>query len=202
VEELLSFWRADANGWYRAHTRGEMSHGEQRMRRANDLHAEFGGEFLDAAAYTQWDSGFEQYFREGWSAHPDAAGCLDELEAAGVPYGGLSNADFDYQQMKLAACGLNRVPMLVGVDTLGVGKPDPRVFTLACERIGFAPENVAYVGDEYDIDARAAVEAGLAVGVWIDRLEHQLPADMPPSVLHVTTLTGLVAALRVQGRGR
>ena len=48
---------------------------------------------------------------------------LEALDAAGVPYGGLSNARSDYQVTKLAACGLARVPMLVGGDTLGFGKP-------------------------------------------------------------------------------
>ena len=42
-EEVVQFWRADDNGWYRAHTRGELTHREQRKRRANDLHAAYGG---------------------------------------------------------------------------------------------------------------------------------------------------------------
>ena len=58
--------------------------------------------------------------------------------------------------------------MLVGTDTLGVGKPDPRVFLEACRRLGTEPARTAYIGDEFDIDASAAVRAGL-VGVWLDR---------------------------------
>ncbi|MDN4473038.1 HAD family hydrolase [Demequina zhanjiangensis] len=168
-EELVHFWRADANGWYRAHTRGEMTHREQRHRRANDLHLEFGGPFLDDADYQRWDDAFERYFQQGWEAHGDAGGVLDALDQAGIPYGGLSNADSAYQVKKLDACGLSRVPMLVGVDTIGVGKPDPRVYHLACERLGFAPEEVAYVGDEFDVDPYGAREAGLGLGVWIER---------------------------------
>lgn len=168
-DALLTAWRADAGGWYRAHTRGEMSHREQRHRRANDLHALFGGTLLDDEAYDVWDAAFERHFRDGWTAHPDALPALAALDAMGLPYGGLSNAAHAYQELKLAACGLERVPMLVGVDTIGVGKPDPRVFTLACERLGFAPEEVAYVGDEFDVDPLAAVGAGLGLGVWIER---------------------------------
>ena len=58
--------------------------------------------------------------------------------------------------------------MLVGVDTLGFGKPDPRVFVEACRRLGTAPERTAYVGDELDVDAVAARAAGL-LGIWVDR---------------------------------
>src|SRR5690606_22584142 len=80
----------------------------------------------------------------------------------------LSNALVELQTRKLAAAGLPDVPLLVGVDTLGFGKPDPRVFAEACRRLGTDPARTAYVGDELDVDARAALAAGL-VGVWLDR---------------------------------
>lgn len=168
LDEVAAFWRADRHGSYRAHTRGEMDHREQRMRRANDLHAQFGGPDLNDAAYEAWDVAFEQGFRDGWRAFDDAHACLDALDAAGIPYGALSNARFDYQVEKLAAVGLERVPMLVGVDTLGFGKPDERVFALGAQRLGSVPEQTAYIGDELDIDAIAAARAGLA-GYWLDR---------------------------------
>ncbi|WP_236685777.1 HAD family hydrolase [Demequina oxidasica] len=168
LADVAVFWRADRHGHYRAHTRGEMDHREQRMRRANDLHAEFGGVLMGDDAYDAWDVVFEQGFQDGWRAFDDAHACLDALEEAGIPYGALSNARFDYQNLKLAAVGLERVPMLVGVDTLGFGKPDPRVFALAAERLGSAPAQTAYIGDELDIDAIAATRAGLS-GYWLDR---------------------------------
>lgn len=168
-EELLRVWREDANGWYRAHTRGSLTHAQQRHRRANDLHLLFGGPQLNDRDYARWDAAFERYFREGWAPHPDAAAAVDALLDAGVAVGALSNAAHDYQVDKLAACGLSRVPMLVGVDTLGFGKPDPRVFAAGCDRLGLPAHQVAYVGDEFDIDALAAVQAGLAMGVWVER---------------------------------
>lgn len=168
LDDVATFWRADRGGFYRAHTRGEMDHREQRMRRANDLHAEFDGPPMSDDAYDAWDVVFEQAFRDGWRAFDDARACLDALDDAGIPYGALSNARFDYQTAKLAAVGLERVPMLVGVDTLGFGKPDARVFALAAERLGCAASETAYVGDELDIDAVAATRAGLR-GYWLDR---------------------------------
>ena len=200
-DELTLTWRADEGGHYRSHTRGEMSHREQRKLRANEIHAIYGGPELDDDAYDVWNEGFEAAFRAGWRAHDDAAACLDALAAAGIPYGALSNAGVVYQQQKLAASGLERMPMLVGVDTLGFGKPDPRVFALACERIGFAPANVAYVGDEYDIDAVAAAAAGLR-GIWLDRSGE---LDSPPSqsvgqkqsgVETIVTLASLIELIR------
>ncbi len=93
---------------------------------------------------------------------------LDALAGAGVRVGSLTNARVELQTRKLAAAGLADVPLLVGVDTLGFGKPDPRVFAEACRRLGTDPARTAYVGDELDVDARGALAAGL-VGVWLDR---------------------------------
>jgi len=192
-DELTHTWRTDAGGHYRAHARGEISYREQRKRRANELHVIYGGPALDDSAYDEWNLGFEQAFRDGWAPHPDAEACLDQLEAAGIAYGALSNAAVAYQEAKLAACGLDRVPMLVGVDTLGFGKPDPRVFDLACELLGFAANETAYVGDELDIDAIAANQAGLT-GIWLDRMgDHSV--GHPQDVARVTSLAQLVSAI-------
>lgn len=165
---VVQFWRADKSGWYRAHTRGEMSHREQRMRRANELHAEFGGPTLDDGAYDIWDAGFERHFQEGWRPFADALPLLEALELANIPYGAVTNADSAYQRLKLDACELERVEVFVGVDTFGFGKPDARVFVEGARRLGLDPRDVAYVGDEPDVDAVGAVRAGLT-GIWLDR---------------------------------
>lgn len=166
--EVLAAWRADAGGWYRRHTRGEIGYLEQRKARADELHVRFGGTPLDDAEFEAWNTLFENGFRESWSAHPDAPEVVRALVDAGLAVGALTNAAVAYQTAKLDKAGLTEVPVLVGVDTLGFGKPDVRVFHEACRRLGTAPERTAYVGDELDVDARAAVAAGL-VGVWVDR---------------------------------
>lgn len=202
VDHMTAHWRADAAGWYRAHARGEISHREQRMRRANLLHEAYGGPVLDEAGYDEWDAQFEAAFRAGWRAHEDALALLDALDEAGVVYGAVSNADSAYQTMKLAAVGLSRVSMLVGVDTFGVGKPDPRVFLEGARLLGVDPARTAYVGDEKDIDAGAAYAAGLAVGVWLDRPGgHPQPGELPPGAVRVESLVEVAAALGVREFG-
>ncbi|GIG22426.1 haloacid dehalogenase [Cellulomonas chitinilytica] len=168
-DEVVAVWRADVNGHYAAYTRGEVGYTEQRMARANELHARFGGPALDADAYTGWNAVFEDGFSSAWAAHPDVAEVVDRLLGAGVAVGALSNASVAYQTSKLERVGLvDRVPMLVGVDTLGYGKPHPDVFAEACRRLGTEPARTAYVGDELDVDAEAARAAGL-LGIWLDR---------------------------------
>jgi len=208
ADVLGAFWRTDRHGHYRSFTRGEIDYRTQRMLRANDLHAQFGGPLMSDDEYDAWNVDFELFFREGWRPHHDAAAALDALDALGIPYGGLSNAAHAYQEAKLAACGLTRVPMLVGVDALGFGKPDRRVYALACELLGLPAADVAYVGDELDIDAEAALAAGLAAGVWLDRPGATAPAhattpsgvaaNAPARVLRITSLAELGAALALE----
>ncbi len=165
----VGLWRADAGGFYRAYTRGELSFRQQRMHRANELHAQFGGPVLGGAGYDEWEAVFDAAFDDALAAFTDAAPLVQTLRAKGLLVGALSNASVERQTRKLVDVGLGEsVPMLVGVDTLGVGKPDPQVFLEACRRLGTAPDRTIYIGDELDIDARAATAAGLH-GVWLDR---------------------------------
>jgi putative hydrolase of the HAD superfamily len=198
--ELVAAWRADPLHRFAAYTRGEVGYEEQRLARAQDLHGAFGGPTLDDETFPEWNSVFESAFSAAWAALPDASGVVDELLATGVVVGALTNAAVAYQTRKLERAGLgSRVPLLVGVDTLGVGKPDPRVFLEACRRLGTDPARTAYVGDELDVDAVAAREAGL-VGVWVDRpgARRRPVSDVDVAaagVLVVTSLTGLTGAL-------
>jgi putative hydrolase of the HAD superfamily len=190
-EDAVRHWALDPGGHFRAFTRGELTFAQQRRARARDLHAAFDGPDLDEARLAAWDTGYEQAFRGAWRALPDGIALLGVLRERGVPYGALTNMSADYQRDKLARVGLSDVPLLVSTDDLGRGKPDPQVFRLGCRRLGVAPDRVAYVGDELDIDARGARDAGL-IGVWLDR--HATGAT-PDDVLVVRTLTELPGVL-------
>lgn len=62
----------------------------------------------------------------------------------------------------------------VGAREVGIGKPDARIFQVACERLGCAPDDVLHVGDDLLLDVAGAQGAGLHAG-WIERV----PADAP-----------------------
>jgi putative hydrolase of the HAD superfamily len=175
------------------------------MIRANELHEQFGGPVLDADGFAAWDESFQEAFADGWSAHPEVEAVVDKLLAAGVAIGALSNASVALQTVKLERVSLlDRVPMLVGVDTIGVGKPDPRVFLEACRLLGTAPGRTAYVGDELDVDAIGAVDAGLEA-LWVDRpgarrqeiAASDIAAASSRGVLTITSLSELPHALGV-----
>jgi putative hydrolase of the HAD superfamily len=191
VDDALAHWVLDDAGAFAAYTRGELTFGQQRRVRAQRLHARFGGPELDDAEFASWEEAYDGTFRGAWRAHPDGVELVHLLAALDVPVGAVTNASAALQRAKLVAVGLAEVPVLASMDELGRGKPDPAVFHLACRRLGLPPARVAHVGDELDVDARGARDAGL-VGVWLDR---HGSGDTPPDVLVVRTLDGLPALL-------
>jgi len=200
LQAATLYWAADPGGHFRAYTRGDLDFATQRRRRAADLHARFGGPSLDAAGFGRWEAAYEAAFRSAWRPTPDAVGLLDALAVAGVPTGAVTNQDSAYQRAKLAAVGLGgRFAVLVGLDVLGRGKPDPRVFRLACDRLGVDPAEAAYVGDELDVDARGARDAGL-IGVWLDRHGVRGSGTGPDDVPVVGGLAEVPALLGLSGR--
>jgi len=173
----LAHWVTDRHGHFRAYTRGELTFAEQRRLRAADLHSTFGGPVLDDDGFARWNAHYDDAFRSAWRLFDEVVPVLDRLDAVGLRYATLTNAGSAFQWDKLHRLGLAaRIEVLVGVDALGVGKPDPRVFRLVCDRAGIEPARALYVGDELDVDARAAQEAGLT-GIWLDRRDARAQLD-------------------------
>ena len=59
---------------------------------------------------------------------------------------------------------------------VGLHKPDPRIFELACERLGVAPSDAAHVGDHQYADIIGAEAVGM-VPVLIDRHGGENPGN-------------------------
>lgn len=199
---MLALWRADARGHYRRFTRGEITHSQQRRARAAELHEAFGGPSLqDDDLFARWDARYDEAFASAWRPFDDALACVRQVAARGLAIGAVTNARREVQQAKLRRCGLAEdVPLVVTLDTFGVGKPDPRVFIEACRVLGAEPGATIYVGDELDVDARAAQAAGLR-GVWLDRpgrrrggaFSEDPEAARAEGLAVITDLAGLVA---------
>jgi len=66
----------------------------------------------------------------------------------------------------------------VSAHDIGCAKPDPRMFHAACELAGTDPAATLHVGDDWQLDVRAARAAGLQAA-WLRRpdLKHESPLD-------------------------
>src|SRR5699024_5436733 len=164
-------WRTDVAGHYRAYTRGELAYNEQREARLRHIADELGLEAPTEEQVHLWVETWDAGFRAGWAAFPDVAPTLGWVEERGIGRGVLTTAHADPQREQMNATGLGHPPLLVTLDTFGVGKPDPRVFQEAARKLEVDPAHALYIGDEFDVDARAAIDAGLH-GAWLLRPGH------------------------------
>jgi putative hydrolase of the HAD superfamily len=112
-----------------------------------------------------------------WAPYPDTAEVLGELHRRGIPVAVVSNIAWDLRPV-FREHGLDRfVDVFVLSYEHGVQKPDPRLFRIACEGLGLAPETVAMVGDDRHADAGAA-----ALGCPVHFVD-PLPVDRRPDGL-------------------
>lgn len=123
------------------------------------------------------------YAPEAWDAYPDTVAALELLNSRGVPVAVVSNIGWD----------LRTVFKHFGVDQLivgyvlsyevGVKKPDPGIFEIACELVGLAPAEVLMVGDSLAADGGAT-----AIGCSFRQVEHVPVADRPRALLDAIAL--------------
>ncbi|MEU4348493.1 HAD family hydrolase [Streptomyces sp. NPDC023838] len=164
VEQALAVWdKLTAYHWARF-AAGETDWEGQRRDR---VRAFLGAELSDPEAEA-WFERHLNHYEAAWSLFPDTVPALDLL-AQGYRHAVLSNSSLHHQERKLRVLGVrDRFEAVVCAVELGISKPDAGAFHAACDALGLAPGEVAYVGDQPDIDARGAVEAGL-LGIWLDR---------------------------------
>ncbi|AKN73860.1 hydrolase [Streptomyces sp. PBH53] len=112
-----------------------------------------------------------------WTPYPDSAQVLRTLRDRGVGVGVVSNIGWDLRPV-FREHGLD-----AWVDTYvlsyehGVQKPDPRLFSVACEALGADPRRVLMVGDNRAADGGAA-----ALGCRVHFVDH-LPTEHRPDAL-------------------
>ena len=96
-----------------------------------------------------------------FALEPGVAETLAALRARGLTLAVVSNWDCTLPA-HLAAVGVAHLLSAIATSAAaGVAKPDPRIFTVALERVGVAPERAVHVGDN-PADSDGAAAAGLA----------------------------------------
>ncbi|MFC9843288.1 HAD family hydrolase [Streptomyces sp. NPDC060223] len=122
---------------------------------------------------------------DAWRPYPDAEEVLDALRERGIAVGVVSNIGWDLRPV-FRAYGLDPY---IGSYVLsyehGIQKPDPRLFAIACDALGVAPEDALMVGDSRPADGGAA-----ALGCAVHFVDHLPVAERPDGLRPVLDLTG------------
>ncbi|HUQ57748.1 HAD-IA family hydrolase [Lentzea sp.] len=115
---------------------------------------------------------------DSWQPYPDTRAALEHLR--NVPVAVVSNIAWDIRAVFEKYDLLHLVDEFVLSYEEGVIKPDPKIFTTACERLGVDPRDAVMVGDSEEADGGAE-----AVGCSF-RLVNPVPtSDRPDALLDV-----------------
>ncbi len=112
---------------------------------------------------------YEEFGRaDRWRAYDDVIPAFRRLRNRGLAIGLISNWD---KRLTGLMDGMGIAPLLdtiVSSAEVGLHKPDPRIFELACRRLGVRPDECAHVGDHHYADVLGARAVGM-LPVLIDR---------------------------------
>ncbi|MFD4525723.1 HAD family hydrolase [Streptomyces sp. NPDC058470] len=122
---------------------------------------------------------------DAWRPYPDVEGVLGALREGGIAVGVVSNIGWDLRPV-FRAYGLDPY---IGAYVLsyehGIQKPDTRLFAVACDALGVAPEDTLMVGDDRRADGGAT-----ALGCAIHFVDHLPVAERPEGLRPVLDLIG------------
>ncbi len=179
---------------------GRVSVGAARAERFRLL-AEFCGAPISTAAAAEYSRRYREHYQHLRRTVPGIRPVLERLHGRTV-VGIVTNNQVAEQEEKLDHFGLRPlVDFMVVSEGVGVAKPEPRIFELALERAGVAPEEAVMIGDSWTSDVAGARRAGIRP-IWFNRFHLERPEPWP--VLELTSYRGLarVEAAIAGRRGR
>ena len=121
--------------------------------------------------------------------YPDAVPTLRLLRARGLVVGAVGNTPVEAEELVR-----EHVDFVGSSARWGVEKPAPGFFSRVVDEAGFAPEEIAYVGDRVDNDVEPALAAGM-VAVHLKRGPWGRAHESPPAAIAVESLDELPAVL-------
>lgn len=108
---------------------------------------------------------------------PDAVATLEAIKARGLALGLVSNCSAEVPDIWPETAFAPLIDIPVFSCTVGIKKPDKRIYRMACEGLGVAPGECVYVGDGFDQELRGAK----AVGMWPILMAP--PNERPPDTI-------------------
>ena len=92
---------------------------------------------------------------------PDAVNTLESLKTMGYLRGLISDCSEEVPELWPETPFSGLLETEIFSCSVGMRKPNPEIYRLACERLGVAPEECIYIGDGFSNELRGAKECGM-----------------------------------------
>ena len=173
-------------------------HGRSRFSRKAILEELFRhyGRVPDPLLLERWETDYWERVKAMTRVFPEAEDVLRRLRERAYRLALITNAQGQREEGKHRLGGYPELERLFEVIVVaGEGgippKPDPAPFRLCLDKMGLAPEEALYVGDDWRIDVRGAEAVGMRA-VW---LKHRLVQRNWPAVETAAPVIGSLDAL-------
>ncbi|MBD2868190.1 HAD family hydrolase [Paenibacillus arenilitoris] len=133
---------------------------------------------IDAAAAARIAIDYGRERDEAVVLHPGAIDAIAHIRSLGIKLALITNGASAAQRRKIERFRLGELFDHIYIEEeFGVGKPDPRIYLHAVDKLGALPEEAWMVGDNYKWEVVAPQAIGIR-GVWIN------PQGIDPGTVH------------------
>ncbi len=138
------------------------------------------------------------HFGDGarWRTYDDVVPVFERLKSEGFRLALVSNWDARLAKLCFDMGLFRYLDSVLSSASIGLIKPDPRIYQVACERLRVEPHRVVHVGDHYYADVLGSRSVGINP-VMIDRFGFGQPSDVPV----IEDLYGLLPLLGLSEMG-
>jgi len=103
---------------------------------------------------------------------------LNKFNQKGIVCSAISNGFDDVQNKKLLKCNIReQFTNIYCSESIGICKPHKEIFNFACKEEGYKEENCLMVGDNFEIDIKGALKAGLHAS-WFCPPNNKIPQNI------------------------
>jgi putative hydrolase of the HAD superfamily len=102
-----------------------------------------------------------KYIRQALQPRPHAVTTLCRLKEQSYDIGLLSNCSIEIPILWPETAFADFIDTPIFSSLVRMKKPDPRIYHVACERLGVKPETCLYIADGEDHELKAAANVGL-----------------------------------------
>jgi putative hydrolase of the HAD superfamily len=103
---------------------------------------------------------------DAWRCDPSVSSILPGFAKNGLMLGLASNYDSRLRSVLAGKPDLAAIQMVCISSEIGWRKPSPKFFEAICHSAGVPPDNIVFVGDDFENDIEGALQAGLRP-VWL-----------------------------------
>jgi len=144
-----------------------------------------------------------EYTRRALVPKPEAVATLAQLKHTGFKVGLLSNCSIEIPILWPETEFADLIESPVFSSRERFKKPDPRIYHLACERLGVAPEDCLYIADGENHELKAAADFGMSP-VLIRPTSHEPHGELRQEAREWqgASISGLSEVLELAGKKR